>query len=94
MPKFISEDNEKQILGLVKQKIDAKTDTKNTAGSTDTSSKIFLVGATSQAANPQTYSDNQVYAQNGQLNSNTIRIAEKALLEYDSTNKCLNFKFL
>ena len=30
------------------------TDTKNTAGSTDTSSKIFLIGATSQAANPQT----------------------------------------
>ena len=27
-------------------------DTKNTAGSTDTSSKIFLIGATSQASNP------------------------------------------
>jgi len=44
---------------------DNNTDTKNTAGSTDTSSKIFLIGATSQAANPQTYSDNQVYATNG-----------------------------
>ena len=43
------------------------TDTKNTAGSTDTSSKIFLIGATSQAANPQTYSDNQVYVTNGTL---------------------------
>ena len=41
------------------------SDTKNTAGSTDTSSKIFLVGATSQTANAQTYSDNQVYATNG-----------------------------
>lgn len=40
-------------------------DTKNTAGSTDTSSKIYLIGATSQAANPQTYSDDQVYAENG-----------------------------
>lgn len=37
------------------------TDTKNTAGSTDTSSKIFLVGATSQAANPQTYSHDTAY---------------------------------
>lgn len=39
----------------------ASTDTKNTAGSTNTSSKIFLVGATSQAANPQTYSHDTVY---------------------------------
>lgn len=37
-------------------------DTKNTAGSTDSSSKLFLVGATEQAANPQTYSQDTVYA--------------------------------
>ena len=37
------------------------SDTKNTAGSTDTSSKIFLIGATSQAANPQTYSHDTCY---------------------------------
>ena len=37
------------------------TDTKNTAGSTDTSSKLFLIGATSQAANPQTYSQDTAY---------------------------------
>ena len=36
-------------------------DTKNTAGSTDTSSKIFLIGAISQAANPQTYSHDTAY---------------------------------
>jgi len=46
------------------------TDTKNTAGSTDTSSKIFLVGATSQAANPQTYSHDTAFVDtSGQLNS-------------------------
>ena len=46
------------------------TDTLNTAGSTDTSSKIFLVGATSQAANPQTYSHDTVFVDtNGRLNS-------------------------
>ena len=37
------------------------TDTKNTAGSTDSSSKLFIVGATSQAANPQTYSQDTAY---------------------------------
>ncbi len=46
------------------------TDTKNTAGSTDTSSKIFLIGATSQAANPQTYSHDTAYVgTNGKLYS-------------------------
>ena len=45
-------------------------DTKNTAGSTDTSSKIFLIGATSQATNPQTYSHDTVFVDaSGQLNS-------------------------
>lgn len=36
-------------------------DTKNTAGSTDSSSKLFLVGAPSQGANPQTYSQDTAY---------------------------------
>lgn len=70
------------------------TDTKNTAGSTDTSSKIFLIGATSQAANPQTYSDNQVYATNGQLDANKVRVAEQVTLQYNSTTKSLDFVFL
>ena len=39
-----------------------ESDTKNTAGTTDkTATKMFLVGATSQGANPQTYSDQHVY---------------------------------
>lgn len=38
------------------------TDTKNTAGTTSkTATKMFLVGATSQAANPQTYSNANCY---------------------------------
>ena len=37
------------------------TDTKNTAGSTNSSSKLFLIGATTQGANPQTYSNANVY---------------------------------
>ena len=50
----------------------ATSDTKNTAGSTNTSSKIFLIGATSQAANPQTYSHDTVFVNtSGQLVSAT-----------------------
>lgn len=69
-------------------------DTKNTAGSTDTSSKIFLVGATSQAANPQTYSDNEVYATNGVLTTKSVQVGgTAATIQYNSTNKCIDFVF-
>ena len=51
------------------------TDTKNTAGSTDSSSKLFLIGATSQAANPQTYSQDTAYVgTDGHLYSNSIQV--------------------
>lgn len=41
---------------------DANDDTKNTAGTTNnTGKKMFLVGAESQAANPQTYSNSNCY---------------------------------
>lgn len=51
-------------------------DTKNTAGSTDTSNKIFLIGATSQAANPQTYSHNTAYVgTDGCLYSNNTKVS-------------------
>lgn len=50
-------------------------DTKNTAGSTNISSKIFLIGATSQAANPQTYSNSKAYVDaNGYLYSNNVKV--------------------
>lgn len=68
-------------------------DTKNTAGSTDTDSKIYLIGATSQASNPQTYSDNQVYATSGQLDANKVRVAEKVTLQYNSSTESLDFVF-
>lgn len=51
------------------------TDTKNTAGSSNTSSKIFLIGATSQAANPQTYSHDTVFVgTDGCLYSNSQKV--------------------
>lgn len=45
--------------------ITSYTDTKNTTGSTNNSSKLYLVGATSQASNPVTYSNSGVYTQSG-----------------------------
>ena len=66
------------------------TDTKNTAGSTDSSSKLFLVGATSQAANPQTYSHDTAYVgADGHLYSNglqTVNLSDTQAL----TNKTYN----
>jgi len=47
-------------------------DTKNTAGSTDSSKKLFLIGAETQAANPQTYSQDTAYVgTDGKLYSNS-----------------------
>ena len=40
---------------------DKDTDTKNTAGATDISEKIYIVGAKTQSANPQTYTHDTAY---------------------------------
>ena len=69
------------------------SDAKNTAGSTNSDEKLFLIGATSQAESPQTYSDSEVYTTNGQLDANKIRIAENVTLTYNSTEKTLDFIF-
>ena len=69
-------------------------DTKNTAGSTDTSSKIFLIGATSQAANPQTYSDNEVYTTSGVLTTKKVQVGGgSCTMEYNTTTESLDFVF-
>jgi hypothetical protein len=52
----------------------AGTDTKNTTGSTQDTSKLFLVGAKSQAANPQTYSNSKVYISSSHLYSNGVQV--------------------
>ena len=70
------------------------TDTKNTAGSTDTSSKIFLIGATSQAANLQTYSDNEVYATSGVLTTKSVQVGGTACtMQFNTTTQSLDFVF-
>lgn len=45
--------------------ITSYTNTKNTAGSTNSSSKLYLIGATSQASSSVTYSNSGVYTQSG-----------------------------
>lgn len=55
---------------------DNNTNTVNTAGATNTSSKIFLVGATSQAASPQTYTHDTAYVgTDGCLYSNNTKVS-------------------
>ena len=49
------------ITGADKKKLDGFTDTKNTAGATSSTDRLYLIGATSQGANPQTYSKPTVY---------------------------------
>lgn len=48
------------------------SDTKNTAGSTNSTSKLYLIGATSQASNPVTNSNSSVFATNGVLTSTSF----------------------
>ena len=69
------------------------TDTKNTAGSTNSDNKLYLVGATTQAANPQTYSDNDTYVTDGALRTRTLTLVDAVKLEYSSLDGCLNFVF-
>lgn len=56
---------------------DNNTDTKNTAGTTEKlDTKLFLVGAASQGANPQTYSNTKVYiGSNNCLYSNGTKVS-------------------
>jgi len=52
---------ESVLTGAITSHSHTDNDTKNTAGATDTSSKIYLVGSTAQSANPQTYTHDTAY---------------------------------
>ncbi len=54
------------------------TDTKNTAGATNnTDDKLYLIGATSQGVNPQTYSCSNVYiSTGGYINAGSLTLSE------------------
>ena len=69
------------------------TNTKNTAGSTDTSNKIYLVGATSQTASSQTYSDDEVYTTSGTLTAKEFSLGTNAKIVYNTNESCIEFNF-
>ncbi len=50
-------------------------DTKNTAGSTNSTSKLFLIGANSQTNSAQTFSHSAAYVQNGALYSGNKEVS-------------------
>ena len=61
------------------------TDTKNTAGSTNSTGKLFIVGSTAQSANSQTYSNSKCYiGVDSCLYSNDAKVltAHQSLADY------------
>jgi hypothetical protein len=70
------------------------TNTLNTAGSTNSDSKLYLVGATSQTTSSVTYSDSEVYTTNGTLTTKEVQVGgTAATMKYDSTSKSVKFVF-
>lgn len=69
-------------------------DTKNTAGATDTASKIFLVGAPTQTAEPQTYTDDEVYVTSGTLTAKSMQVGGgSATLSFNSETQTIDITF-
>jgi len=63
-------------------------DTKNTAGSSNSPSKLFLIGATTQSSNPMTYSRDTVYTGiDGCLYSNDIRVFSELIQSSEPTTQ-------
>ena len=68
------------------------SDTKNTAGATNTTAKIFLVGATTQGAGPQTYSNSAVYATNGDFYATKFYVGGTvAYISYNTGSGAIEF---
>ena len=72
-------------------------DTKNTAGSTNSTSKLYLIGATTQDANPTTNSYQYTYTNNGLLSAPKVGLnlngTEKAHMEWNNTDQSIDFIF-
>lgn len=75
------------------------TDTKNTAGATNTSKKIYLIGAESQGTNPQTYSHDTAYVGTDgcMYSTNFITASDRRIkdniTEINDTSKSLELGF-
>ena len=69
---------------------DSDNDTKNTAGATNnTTGPLYLIGAASQEANPQTYSNSSVSMTNGALTAISYNINSKATWQYNEATDCI-----
>lgn len=66
----------------------------DSANATNSTSKLFLVGATSQTASPDTYSNSNVYATNGVLNAKSFSVDASANIVYNSSSKSIDFTFV
>lgn len=64
------------------------TDTKNTAGSTNNTGKLFLVGALEQSANPQTYSNSNCYINGSVFYASSYRVRKDTvnIVEVENAN--------
>lgn len=60
-------------------------DTLNTAGSNDYADKLYLIGAPGQAPSYETYSNNKVYTQNGNLYCTQLYLSSDARLKDNLT---------
>ncbi len=76
---------------------DLNSNTKNTAGSTNSTSKLYLIGATTQADNPTTNSYQYTYTNNGLLSGLKLGLnlngTEKAHMEWNDTDQSIDFIF-
>ena len=73
------------------------SDTLNTAGSTNSTSKLFLIGATAQTANPTTNSYQYTYVTEGVLSSTKFNLnatgTSKATIQWNATDNSIDFIF-
>ena len=73
-------------VNTAKVTLPSDNNTKNTAGATNSSSKLFLIGATAQDANPQTYSQDTAFVdENGILNSGSSTICASTVTTHVGT---------
>lgn len=64
----------------------AQSGSGGTVNATNTPTKIYLVGATAQSEKPQTFSNNEVYTQDGTLTTKKVRVGGgSATFEYNAT---------
>lgn len=93
VPKVVTDNYGRVTAANITYTLPEDKDTLNTAGSTNDEAKLYLIGAKSQVASVQTYSDTEVYTEGGELNATSVCIAEIAQMKYDTTNECLRFVF-